>query len=128
MSNSTGLAGRELDALVRLGRCLAGTALSAGFEAVLEPLPGTAPDERTPGGRAAATTDPQPVPMVMARYVDWLKTLPWPRMFAACPTALEGPWVDYYLRRFTRYGVRQGHHEDDTVFAGGGLCIKSYAA
>ena len=28
----------------------------------------------------------------------------------------------------TRYGVRQGHHQDDTVFAGGGLCIKSYAA
>jgi hypothetical protein len=105
------------------------------FEAVLEPLPGTAPDERTlawfeghPEARAAATSDPQPVPMVMARYVDWLKTLPWPRMLAACPMALEGPRVDYYLRRFTRYGVRQGHHEDDTVFAGGGLCIKSYAA
>lgn len=32
------------------------------------------------------------------------------------------------MRRFTRYGVRQGHHENDTVFAGGGLCIKSYAA
>jgi hypothetical protein len=26
------------------------------------------------------------------------------------------------------YGVRQGHHEDDKVFTGGGLCIKSYAA
>ena len=104
------------------------------FEAVLEPLPGTAPDERTlawfkghPEAWAAATSDPEPVPDVMARYVDWLRGLPWPRMFAACPMALDGPWIDYYLRRFTRYGVRQGHHEDDTLFTGGGLCIKSYA-
>lgn len=105
------------------------------FEAVLEPLPGTAPDERTlawfrtqPGAWEAATTDPEPVPDVMARYVAWLRTLPWPRTFAAFPMSLDGLWIDHYLRRFTRYGVRQGHHEDDTVFAGGGLCIKSYAA
>lgn len=105
------------------------------FEAVLEPLPGTAPDAKTmewfqtqPEAWEAATTDPESVPDVMARYVDWLKTLPRPRTFAAFPMSLDGPWIDYYLRRFTRYGVRQGHHEDDTVFAGGGLCIKSYAA
>lgn len=105
------------------------------FEAVLEPLPGTAPDERTrawfdtqPGAWEAATTDPEPVPDVIARYVEWLRALPWPRTFASFPMSLDGPWIDYYLRRFSRYGVRQGHHEDDTVFAGGGLCIKSYAA
>ncbi|HTW13990.1 MAG TPA: hypothetical protein VMF51_02615 [Nocardioides sp.] len=105
------------------------------FEAVLEPLPGTAPDEKTlawfgtqPGAWEAATTDPEPVVDVMVRYVDWLRTLPWPRTFAAFPMSLDGLWIDYYLRRFTRYGVRQGHHEQDTVFAGGGLCIKSYAA
>lgn len=105
------------------------------FEAVLEPLPGTAPDERTmawfdghPEAWAAATTDPEPVIDVMTRYVEWLKELPWPRMFASCPMALDGPWIDHYLRRFTAYGVRQGHHEDDKVFIGGGLCIKSYAA
>lgn len=105
------------------------------FEAVLEPLPGTAPDAKTmewfqtqPEAWEAATTDPESVPDVMASYVDWLKTLPRPRTFAAFPMSLDGPWIDYYLRRFTRYGVRQGHHEDDTVFAGGGLCIKSYAA
>jgi len=105
------------------------------FEAVLEPLPGTAPDAKTlewfrtqPGAWEAATADPEPVPEVMARYVDWLTALPWPRTFASFPMSLDGPWIDYYLRRFTRYGVRQGHHEDDIVFAGGGLCIKSYAA
>jgi hypothetical protein len=105
------------------------------FEAVLEPLPGTAPDAKTmawfetqPGAWEAATQDPEPVPEVMARYVDWLKALPWPRIFTAFPLALDGVWIDYYLRRFTRYGIRQGHHEEDTVFAGGGLCIRSYAA
>jgi hypothetical protein len=48
------------------------------------------PDEKTlawfqtqPGAWGAATTDPEPVPDVMARYVDWLKALPWQRMFAA---------------------------------------------
>lgn len=105
------------------------------FEAVLEPLPGTAPDAKTlewfqtqPGAWAAATTDPEPVPDVMARYVDWLMALPWPRTFAAFPMSPDGPWIDYYLRRFTLYGVRQGHHETDLVFTGGGLCIQSYAA
>jgi hypothetical protein len=105
------------------------------FEAVLEPLPGTAPDARTlawfetqPGAWEAATADPEPVVDVMARYVGWLQALPWPRTFAAFPLALDGVWIDYYLRRFTRYGIRQGHHEEDTVFAGGGLCLKSYAS
>ena len=73
---------------------------------------------RTVEAWAAATCDPEPVPDVMGRYVDWLRTLPWPRTFAACPMALDGPWIDYYLRRFTRYGVRQGHHEDDPCSSG----------
>jgi hypothetical protein len=105
------------------------------FEAVLEPLPGTAPDERTlawfrtqPEAWAAATTDPEPVHDAMERYVDWVRALPWPRMFAALPLALDGIWIDHYLRRFTCYGIRQGHHEDDTIFVGGGLCIRSYGA
>lgn len=105
------------------------------FEAVLEPLPGTAPDAKTlawfqtqPGAWEAATRDARPIQTVMDEYVDWLTALPWPRMFAAFPLALDGVWMDYYLRRFTRYGIRQGHHEGDKVFVGGGLCLRSYAA
>ena len=71
------------------------------FEAVPEPLAGTAPDARTlewfetqPGAWEAATVDPEPVPDVVARYVDWLKALPWPRTFAAFPLALDGLWID----------------------------------
>jgi hypothetical protein len=122
-------------------RSFASVAISADgtehgrFEAVLEPLPGTAPDARTlawfadhPEAWRAATTSPEPVVAVMERYVAWLRDLPSPRMFAAFPLALDGIWIDYYLRRFTAYGIRQGHHEEDRVFIGPGLCIRSYAA
>jgi hypothetical protein len=105
------------------------------FEAVLEPLPGTSPDPATmawfdtqPGAWEAATCDPEPVASVMERYVAWLRELPSPRMFAAFPLALDGIWMDHYLRRFTPYGIRQGHHETDRLFVGPGLCLRSYAA
>lgn len=105
------------------------------FEAVLEPLPGAAPNPDTlawfrtqPEAWAAATTDPRPVPEVMAGYVDWLRGLPDPRVFAASPIAFDGGWIDFYLRRFTPYGVAQGPYETDRVFHGPGLCLRSYAA
>lgn len=105
------------------------------FEAVLEPLPGAAPHPDTlawfrtqPEAWAAATTDPEPVPAVMARYVDWVQSLPRPRTFAASPVLFDGGWVDLYLRRFTRYGLVQGPYEPDRLFDGPGLCLRSYAA
>ena len=49
-------------------------------------------------------------------------------MFAASPIAFDGGWIDYYLRRFTNYGVVQGLYEEDKLFDGPGLCIRSYAA
>lgn len=106
------------------------------FEAVLEPLPGAAPNPDTlawfeqhhPDAWAACTTDPEPVPTVLARWVDWISALPRPRAFAASPIAFDGPWVDYYLRRFTRYGLTMGPYESDTLFDHGALCLRSYAA
>lgn len=105
------------------------------FEAVLGELPGAAPNEQTlawfqsvPQAWAAATTDPEPVTEVMSRYVDWVKGLPHLRAFAASPLSFDGGWVDYYLRRFTRYGLHQGPYEEDRLFDGPGLCIRSYAA
>jgi len=64
----------------------------------------------------------------MTRYVDWVKGLPGQRMFAASPIAFDGGWIDFYLRRFTRYGLVQGPEEEDKIFDGPGLCIRSYAA
>lgn len=49
-------------------------------------------------------------------------------MFAASPLAFYGVWVDYYLRRFTKYGILQAPYEEDRLFDGPGLCIRSYAA
>lgn len=105
------------------------------FEAVLEELPGAAPNERTlawfqsnPQAWQAATTAPEPVDDVMARYTSWVKSLPGPKTFAASPLAFDGLWIDYYLRRFTRYGILQGPYEDDRLFDGTGLCIRSFAA
>lgn len=105
------------------------------FEAVLEELPGAAPNPKTlqwfqsiPEMWVAATANPEPIHDVMARYVRWVKDLSGPRMFAASPLAFDGAWIDYYLRRFTKYGVLQGPYEEDTLFDGPGLCIRSYAA
>lgn len=85
------------------------------FETVLEPLPGAAPNPDTyawfqtqPEAWAAATTDPRPIADVLQDYVAWLQALPSPRMFAASPIAFDGGWIDYYLRRFTRYGLIPG--------------------
>lgn len=105
------------------------------FEAVLEELPGAAPNEKTlawfqsiPDIWKAATTDPEPAPEVMARYAGWVKSLPGQKCFAASPLAFDGLWIDFYLRRFTRYGIIQGPDEDDRLFDGTGLCLRSYAA
>ncbi|GLY96643.1 exonuclease [Actinoplanes sp. NBRC 103695] len=106
------------------------------FEAVLEPLPGAAPNPDTYAWFrsqpaevwAAATENPEPVDAVLARFVTWVKELPAPRMFAAHPLAFDGVWIDYYLRRFTRYAASQGPYEKDLLFHSSGLCLRSYAA
>ena len=105
------------------------------FEAVLQGLPGAAPNPDTyawfqtqPEAWAAATKDPRDPGAVMADFVRWVKGLPMPREFAASPIAFDGLWIDHYLRRFTRYGLVQGPDESDRLFAGAGLCLRSYAA
>lgn len=105
------------------------------FEAVLDPLPGAAPNPDTlawfrtqPEAWAAATTDPRPILDVLNDFTGWVRSLPGRRMFAACPITFDGGWIDYYLRRFTRYGLVQGPYETERIFDGPGLCLRSYAA
>jgi hypothetical protein len=57
-----------------------------------------------------------------------LRELPAPRMLAACPLGFDGTWIDYYLRRFTPYGLAQGPYESDRVFHQPRLCPASLAA
>lgn len=105
------------------------------FEAVLEELPGATPDPETyawfqtqPEAWVAATAAPEPPAEVMARYVDWVKQLPGDAAFAASPLAFDGLWIDHYLRRFTAHGAIPWPYESDHLFAGPGLCIRSYAS
>ncbi|MGE3812954.1 MAG: hypothetical protein AB7I24_15550 [Candidatus Nanopelagicales bacterium] len=105
------------------------------FEAVLEELPGAAPDPDTyawfqtqPEAWAAATTDPEPPDAVMARFAAWVKDLPGRAAFAASPLAFDGLWIDHYLRRFTPYGAIPWPYEAEHLFEGPGLCIRSYAS
>lgn len=105
------------------------------FEVVLEELPGAAPNPDTlawfrtvPEAWTAATTDPVPIARAMTDYVAWVQGLPHPRAFAAAPLSFDGTWIDFYLRRFTSYGVTQGPYEQDRLFDGPALCLRSYAA
>lgn len=105
------------------------------FEAVLEPLDGAARDPDTyawfqtqPEAWAAATRDPRPADRVMAEFVDWVRSLGAPAIFAAFPVAFDGMWIDFYLKRFTRHALIEGPYAADPLFAGPGLCLKSYAA
>jgi hypothetical protein len=105
------------------------------FEAVLEQLPGAAPNadtlawfEAQPAAWAAATTDPRPILEVLTDFTAWVRQLPGRRMFAACPITFDGGWFDYYLRRYTRVGLVQGPYEKGRLFDGPGLCLRSYAA
>lgn len=105
------------------------------FEAVLEPLPGGAPNADTlawfrsrPEAWAAATTNPRSPNEVMTDFASWVRAFSTPRVFAASPIAFDGLWIDYYLRRFTRYGLVQGPDEADRLFDDAGLCLRSYTA
>lgn len=71
-----------------------GTVVSE-FEAVLEPLPGAAPNPDTlawfgsqpPSVWAAATEGARPIPQVMAEFTAWTQALGPRRLFAAAPLA-----------------------------------------
>jgi hypothetical protein len=75
----------------------------------------------------AATTDPRDPGEVMRDFVAFVDALAGPAVFAAHPLAFDGQWIDFYLRRFTSYGLHRGLYERDGVFDDT-LCLRSYAA
>jgi DNA polymerase III alpha subunit (gram-positive type) len=104
------------------------------FEAVLQPLEGGTQDPNTmkfwasqPEAWAAATHDPLPPEAVMQSFVAWVKQYPH-AIFAAHPINFDAMWMNFYLRRYTRYAVTQGLHETDRLFGPYGLCLRSFAA
>lgn len=104
------------------------------FEAVLAPLEGATTDPNTmkwwatqPDAWAAANHAPQQPSRVMQRFVDWVKQYPH-AVFAAHPLNFDGMWMNFYLRRYTAYGVTQGLHDTDRLFSPFGLCLRSFGA
>jgi hypothetical protein len=106
----------------------------SSFETVLQSLSGAKPHAATlawfatqPDAYAAATHDPKPIDVEMQRYRDWLSELPGRPVFAAHPLGFDGPWVDYYLRRFLQTPLLAMPWQTSRIFHGAGLCIRSFA-
>jgi hypothetical protein len=105
------------------------------FEAVVAPLPGAEGDpfnmafwRRNPDAWAAATFGAMPPGDVIRRFVAWVRSLPGESAFAAHPLAVDGPWIDYYLRRFGGQRLCDGPWIADRLFRHLPFCIASYAA
>ena len=105
------------------------------FEAVLEPLHDAASDPGTmlfwkkhPEAWAAATVDPEPAADAMKRFVDWIKSLGGEPIFAAHPVTVDGPWFDFYLRRFTGRPLFEGPWVSERLFRHPPLCLMSMVA
>lgn len=110
-------------------------AIIGEFEAVLAPLEGALRDEATmafwarhPQAWAAATENPEPAAAVMRRFVDWIGAIEGEPIFASHPLALDGPWFDYYLRRFIGRPLLEGPWVQSRIFKHAPLCLMSFVA
>lgn len=102
------------------------------FEVVLEPLESAGRDAGTmafwrehPEAWEAATENPEPAAAGIARFVEWIRSLDGEPIFAAHPVALDGLWIDFYLRRFTGRQLFEGPWVSDRLFRHAPLCIMS---
>jgi DNA polymerase III epsilon subunit-like protein len=107
----------------------------AEFEAVLQPLPEMTTDPDTarwwltePEAYKAATENAEPAAAVMSQFVSWVRNLAGPAVFTAHPLAFDGPWIDYYLKRFEDTRLISGPWAGPKLFIGPGLCLRSYIA
>ncbi|MGH6861853.1 MAG: DNA polymerase III subunit epsilon [Phyllobacterium sp.] len=107
----------------------------SAFEAVLEPLEEAMQDDETmafwqlhPAAWAASTRDPEPPETVMHRFVGWVRSFQGEPIFAAHPVALDGPWLDYYLKRYTGRALFEGPWREDRLFRHAPLCLMSLVA
>lgn len=105
-------------------------AIIGEFEAVLAPLDGAGRDDVTMAfwarhsqAWAAATENPEPPSAVMRRFVDWIGTIAGEPIFASHPLALDGPWFDYYLRRFIGRPLLEGPWVQSRIFKHAPLCL-----
>ncbi|CAH1671280.1 hypothetical protein BOSEA31B_13684 [Hyphomicrobiales bacterium] len=84
--------------------------------------------ERHPEAWEAATRNPEPAAAGMMRFVDWVRSLGGEPIFAAHPVALDGLWIDFYLRRFAGKPLFEGPWVSDRLFRHPPLCLMSMVA
>lgn len=96
------------------------------FSANLDLLPGSTPDpstkrdfwDKNPEAWAACRENPQPIGETMARYAEWLNSLPGKLVFVGYPATFDFSFIHWYLIRFT----------GSDPFGFSALDIKSYVA
>ncbi len=105
------------------------------FQINLEPLCDAQPDPLTmkwfegqPDAYASATADPKLPNDAVLQYVNWVRGLGGSPVFVAHPLGMDGPWIDYYLRRFADIRLLKGPWVGERLFYAGGLCLRSFAA
>ena len=105
------------------------------FEAVLEHLEDADNDPVTmafwrnhPEAWQAATENAQPAASTIQSFVEWIKSFDADPVFAAHPVSLDGPWIDYYLKRFMGQPLFEGPWVSDRLFKYAPLCIMSMVA
>jgi len=81
-----------------------------------------------PGLWHALTDAPQPAATAIANYVAWMRGLDGEPVFTAHPPAMDGPWIDHYLKRFAGLRLLKGPSALTRLFHDGGMCLCSFAA
>jgi hypothetical protein len=100
----------------------------SSFTVTMSPLDGTAVDQRTMAlfrdhmeAWKASTTNPQRASAGITAFASWVKSLPGQTALVASPLSQTAVWLDFYLRRFTAYGVYRGPFIIDPLFFGPGV-------
>lgn len=105
------------------------------FEANVFPRPDRTADPRIlawwqtqPDAWRAATENQRTPTEAMNAYTQWVGDLPGPRAFAAHPLLFDGPWMDEYLRSFTKARAIVAPFVQEPVFDYFGLDIPSFVS
>lgn len=84
--------------------------------------------QKFPAAWQALNTDPQEPVDAIQSFVRWVKSLDGEPIFVAHPLAMDGPWVDLYMRRFARIRLLKGPWTGERLFYDGCLCLRSFAS
>ena len=78
-----------------------------------------------PEAWAEATRDPLAPEAAISSFCVWVRGLPGRPVFVAHPLAFDGPWIDWYLRRFAGLRLFEGPWTRERLFHGTGIDLPS---